>query len=283
MNLLMVGSGKGVWEIRGLQLGGALGARLREYPTPDDFAWADVVILVKRAALAYATRVHALGKPLIWDPVDAWSQPGQNHYTEREARAWLQAEIAQRRPTRTMGATQAMTDAIGPGGVYLPHHHRVGLQARAPRPEIQVVAYDGRPDYLGQWRGVLERLCAARRWRFAINPPDLSEADLFVALRDSAWDGYMPRAWKSGVKVVNAIAAGRPILSQEMASAREIRPLGHTCIETVAELEAALDAWRDYDRRLAVAEWCAAEAPKHIVTAVAAYYRGVLEEVLCPA
>lgn len=282
MNILMIGSGKGVWEIRGQQLGGALGARVVETPTPADFDWASMVVLIKRAPVAYAQQAHARGLPVVWDPVDAWAQPVQNSLSEADARAWLQREIALRRPVLTMGATEAMAAAAGPTGVYLPHHHLIGLQAAPVRAQIALVVYSGRPEYLGRWAGWLDAACRARGWRFAINPPDLRQADLFVAFRDGPWDGYMPREWKSGVKVLNAIAAGRPILSQEMASVREIRPFGHTRVETAADIEDAFEAWRDPVKRQAVADWCLAAAPTHDVQAVARYYRQVLEGVPCP-
>lgn len=283
MNILMIGSGKGVWEIRGKQLGAVLGARVVEAPSRDDFAWASVVVLIKRASVAYAQQAQARGVPVVWDPVDAWSQPAQNTLSETEATAWLQREIAARRPMLTMGATQAMAAAAGGGGVYLPHHHLVGLQAAPVRERIELVVYDGRPEYLGRWARALDEACRARGWRFAINPPDLSQADLFVAFRDGPWDGYMPREWKSGVKVLNAIAAGRPILSQDMASMREIRPFGHTRVEFMADLDEALDAWRDPDTRQAVADWCRDEVSRYTVQAVARQYQQILEAVACPA
>lgn len=283
MNVLLIGSGKGVWEIRGQQLGAAMGARVCEAPTAADLTWADVVVLVKRAPLAYAQQAHALGRPVVWDPVDAWAQPAQNGFCETAAGAWLRGEIDRRGAVLTLGATQAMAAAAGPTGVYLSHHHRVGLCAAPVRETVQAVVYDGRPDYLGRWAGILTRLCAARGWRFLVNPMDLREGDLFVALRDGVWDGYMPREWKSGVKVLNAMAVGRPIISQAMASAREIQPPGHSLIETEGELEAALDLWADRDLRAAVAEQCAAVAPRYSVTAMAQTYRALLEAVACPA
>lgn len=283
MNILMIGTGKGVWEIRGQQLGAALGARVCEAPTTADLTWADVVVLVKRAPLAYAAQAHRLGTPVVWDPVDAWAQPAQNGLTAAAARDWLQMEVARRGAVLTLGATQAMAEAAGATGAYLSHHHRVGLSAAPVRETVQAVIYEGRADYLGRWAGILTRLCAARGWRFAVNPPDLREGDLFVALRDGVWDGYMPREWKSGVKVLNAMAVGRPIISQAMASAREIQPPGHSLIETEGELEAALDLWADRDRRAAVAEQCAAVAPGYSVTAMAQTYRALLEAVACPA
>ena len=284
MNVLLIGSGKGVWEIRGQQLGAAMGARVCEVPSAADLAWADVVVLVKRAPVAFAQQARKGGKPVVWDPVDAWSQPAQNTLDAAAARTWLQAEIAKRGAVLTLGATQAMADAAGPTGVYLSHHHLVGLTAAPVRDEVQTVVYDGRPDYLGRWAGILTRLCADRGWRFLVNPPDLRVGDIFVSLRDGIWDGYMPREWKSGVKVLNAMAVGRPIIAQAMASVREIGPPGHSVVDgTEASLADALDLWSDRERRSAVAVQCAAMAPRYTVTAIAQRYRTILEAVACPA
>ena len=56
-----------------------------------------------------------------------------------------------------------------------------------------------------------------------------------MAFRDGPWDGWMCREWKSGVKLVNAICAGRPIISQDSEAWRNLTPRG-VRIESLAEL-----------------------------------------------
>ena len=283
MNLLIVGGGKGgSWQIRGVQMGAALGARVTVAPTRDDARWADRIIVVKRALAAWGAQLRAYSSaPLIWDAVDFWAQPAQNHLTRDEAVAVARAYMRPYAPDLVIGATWAMAEALG--GVCVPHHARPGLVAQPVRETVQMVAYEGAPVYLGRWQGVLERLCAARGWAFAVNPPRLTDADILVALRDGQWDGWMCRQWKSGVKVVNAIAAGRPIISQAMAAQAEIQPPG-SVIATEAEIDEALTYWADAGRRRDVAAWSqdVGAAPWRL-EAIAARYREMLEGVACRA
>jgi hypothetical protein len=275
MKILIVGGGPSdTWVIRGQQLGAALGARVTASPTAADWTWADRVILVKRAGRIWGGTAHGTGVPILWDPIDFWQQPGENGYSAAEARAHLAQAIAAVGPVLTIGATAAMAAACG--GAYLPHHSWAGLAPTPARETVSLVAYQGSPRYLGRWAPALAAACQARGWRFVLNPPDVRAADLLVAFRDAPWDGWMCREWKSGVKLVNAVAAGRPILTQPSAAAREFQPAG-TILETQAELEAALDHWTDVGRRQAVVEQSLVRAPAFTVDAIAAQYARILE------
>lgn len=248
MNILIAGSGSGSWQMRGIQLGAALGARVVNDPSDGDIRWADVVVLVKRAGVKHAARVRQAHKPLVWDALDCWSQPGMHYYTQGQAETWLKSQIAFIKPDVTIGATEAMARAAK--GVYLPHHGWAGLVPTAARETVQVVAYEGNPAYLGKWAGAITGACEARGWRFVLNPPDLSTADIVVAFREGQWDGWICRAWKSGVKVVNAICAGRPILTQPCAAVEELQPHG-TTLDEMSQIGAALDLWSGQESRQA--------------------------------
>lgn len=276
MNLLFVGSGQGSWIMRGHQLGAALGARVTSDPRRDDWTWADLVILVKRHGAKFAADAKAAGVAIVWDALDCWRQPADNSRTQTAAALDLAAQIAAITPWHVIGATQAQADAAS--GSYLPHHSWSGLEPTRPRREIQTVAYQGNVAYLGAWHGHLQRLCSARGWAFVVNPADLRDADLIVALREGPWDGWACREWKSGVKLVNAMAAGRPVLTQQTAAFREIEPPG-SAIETVGDLEAAFDAWRSLGSRVAAADLCVDQAKAYTVAAVADQYRSILERV----
>jgi hypothetical protein len=262
--------------MRAVQLGAALGARVRSSLAPADLAWADVVVLVKRA-IVQADQVHAAKKPLVWDALDFWQQPAQNGLTEMQARALLADWIRRYRPTLTIGATQAMADACG--GVYLPHHGHAGLVPTEARQECRVVAYEGSPAYLESWEPCLRDACAARGWSFVVNPPDLTAVDILVGLRGGAWDGWMCRQWKSGVKYVNAILAGRPVITQDTAAFHEIAPAG-AVVQSTSDLGDALDRWADRDAR----DW-AADRSRHLferyaLPSLAARYRAILVSII---
>jgi hypothetical protein len=276
MNILMVGSGKGSWEIRGIQLGVTMGARVMSTPALEDWRWADAVVLIKRASL-WAPTAHRHGKPLIWDALDFWRQPSENGLTETEARIMFQRRILGVQPDLVIGATAAMAEAAE--GVYLPHHAWPGLVALPARPTVQTVAYEGNVGYLGRWYAALVKACTARGWTFVVNPHSLVHADIVVALRDGPWDGWMCREWKSGVKVVNAMVAGRPLISQASAAMRELRPAG-TIIERFDELDAALDLWTDEVPRARVVQQAGPRAEWFNCNVIADQYRGLLTSFL---
>jgi hypothetical protein len=280
MKILILGGGAGSWEIRGRQLGAALGARvLATPPTMRDWVWADVVVLVKRALPLYAAQAREAGIPVVWDALDFWRQPSENGLDDLGAQLAHGRFVGQYPPVTTIGATARQAQDLG--GVYLPHHARPSLRARPVRKAIAVVAYEGQPAYLGAWAGILTRACAARGWQFVINPPNLADADLLVALRDGPWDGWMCRHWKSGVKLVNAIAAERPILTQPSAAWQEIAPPG-SIVATAEDLARAFAAWESHDARLAAAETCALLAPIYQIDVLATRYRRILAEATCP-
>lgn len=275
MNVLIVGHGNGSWIMRGQQIGAALGARVRSQPSEDDWRWADVAILVKHAGRQWAPQAHRFGVPIIWDVLDCWRQPDENVWSVEQGKAFIAALQALIRPVAMIAATQRMAQDIG--GVYIPHQCRLGLRPTPPRERVQTVAYDGQKKYLGRWHDVIEAECQRRGWTFVINPPNLSEADILVAFRDGRWDGPLCRAWKSGVKYVNAICAGRPIVTQSTNACQELQP-EWSLAEQVDDLAGAFDVVSDLDVRRSASQ-DVAEA--FSVESIAMHcYRPLLERVL---
>jgi hypothetical protein len=273
----MVGGGKGgSWEMRGVQLGHAMCARVTSVPIPEDWRWADLVVLVKRAARGYARMARAHRVPIVWDALDFWSQPAQNGWDRAQSHALLTSEIKAIQPAMVIGATRAMAEASG--GAYLPHHTWAGLEPAEARETVAVVAYQGNATYLGQWGRRLQQACVKRGWAFLVNPPDLRAADIVVTFRDGPWDGYMCQQWKSGVKVGNAIAAGRPIIGQPSAALAELHAPS-TTIDRADYLDAALDAWTPYAARAAAVDVCRTLAPSVRLANVAQQYRQILTTV----
>lgn len=285
MNVLILGNGKGSWAMRGEQIGARLDARVRALLggplRASDLAWADVAILIKRSAVTVAPQLHDAEIPIVWDALDFWIQPSDNALSEPDALDRLRRLRDQIRPALSVGATWAMTRdlvRLGEPATYLPHHSWDGLAPTPAREAVTCVAYQGNPVYLGRWQATIARECQRRRWNFFINPADLSVADLVVAFRDAAWDGWMCQTWKSGVKVVNAIAAGRPLITQRSAAVDEIGGYG-SVIDRFDALSAAFDQWEDRQARQDLAEVCAAVAPAYRLDAIVARYRPVLERV----
>ncbi len=272
--ILFVGSeGRGSWKMRGQQMARALKARATQEPTADDWAWAQVVVLVKRAGVT--VRVPR-SIPVIWDALDFWAQPDDNGKPAIdliEQAGWAAVNAG---ASMIICATEAMARDIGRiGTLYIPHHCRLGLVPTPIRRAAKVVAYDGNTRYLGAWQRALEAACARLGVAFEINPKDLSQVDALVAFRDGRWDGWACRQWKSGVKYVNAIAAGRPILTQPCAAFDEIQPVGAT-ISSRDEVERALAVILDEETRAkAYARGCAS-ASSYTVRAIAEHYRSAV-------
>lgn len=273
MKILVVGTGQGSFAVRGKQLGAAIGARVTQLPTANDWAWADVVVLVKRSIYPYAHVAKSSGKTIVWDALDFWTQPEQNVLSEPEVLAKATAMKPVANLSLVIGATRAMADALG--GVYLPHHSRPGLLQTPPRQAFRTVSYDGTIKYLGRWKKALEATCARLGLVFEVNPKNLSAVDLLVSFRDGPWDGEVCRRWKSGVKYVNAIAAGRLILTQPHAAFDEIQPEGKT-LNDPSELEAAIEAYRPYEARLFAYEQMAHRSQEFALSVIAERYHGIL-------
>lgn len=277
MNVLLVGSGKGSWDMRGVQVGAALGARVTSQPSVNDWRWADVAILLKRQALTWAPFAHQYGVPIIWDVLDCWHQPRDNRSSVEEGIRFVNGLRAVIRPAALIAATQAMADDLG--GVYIPHQCRPGLAPLAPQQDVCTVAYDGSERYLGRWRGYLDAECQRRHWVFSVNPTDLRFADILVALRDGEWDGPLCRRWKSGVKAVNALCAGRPLVTQLSEGWRDINTPAQF-VDGWDSLPAALDACADHHFRATTVAIARTQAPAFSVSAIVdTYYRPLLASV----
>lgn len=279
-HVLIIGAdGKGSFIVRGQQLGAAIGARVTMTPTDRDWAWADVIVLVKRAAVLYGARAAREQKPIVWDVLDFWVQPEENQMPVDRLRQRVR-DVRDRFGIATLiGATRAMADAIG--GVYLPHHSWPGLAPAAPRRGVSriVIGYEGRAKYLGSWRRSLEAACALVGMDFVINPDDLRQVDVVVAFRGERWDGEVCRQWKSGVKYVNALVAGRPVLTQPCAGFTEIAPVGQA-IERQEDLEAALLAVSGETVRAHAYEVGRQRAEQFSLPTIAAQYRTILASAL---
>ena len=248
MATLVTGRGtSGSFQIRGVQLGNAIRADV--IPQAMHVHAYDKVILVKRGTPELLRRLRA--KPVIWDVVDAWSQPIGNSWNRVECMQWLKGMVATLQPVGIIAATHAMMDDLktfyGGEVLWLPHHHRPGLKKVQLRRTVRTVGYEGGVKYLGKWHLILNRLCEERGWQFVVNPPSITDLDIVVAMRDAS--GYAPRAWKSNVKLANAQGAGIPIICNRESGYLETAGHGVKWADTEEELIEALDSLESYAER----------------------------------
>jgi hypothetical protein len=282
VKILVVGRGSGgSWEIRGRQLGNAIGATVD--PNPAKLKGYDLAIIVKRPRADLLARLHSHGLPVIWDVVDAWPQPHGNEWDEAMCKGWLRTEVERVRPWAIVASTRQMArdceelkdvDGFGLPVRTVPHHARPGQRLNPIRDKVQAVGYQGGLQYLGFWQRWLEIECAARGWRFALNPAELADVDILVAVR--AQTGYAARNWKSNVKLANAQGSATPIICGREAGYLEWSR-GIRWADATSEMPAALYGLSDFDARRKISVELFEGTPK--LEDVAAQYRDWLERL----
>lgn len=241
LKILVTGRGSGgSWEIRGAQLGKAIGAEVAQHV--NSAKGYDLAVVVKRPRYDVLERIRSRHIPIVWDVVDAWPQPDGNSWSYEKCMAWLDGQVAAVRPAALVAATQGMATDCARYKLpvlFLPHHARPGLLQNPIRERAAVVGYEGGEQYIEQWRPVIEAACAKRGMRFVVNPPDLTVVDIVLALRDQT--GYAPRQWKSCVKLSNAQGSGTPCILAREAGYQEMACGVERWADTAEELELALD------------------------------------------
>lgn len=247
-SILITGKGgSGSWKIRGEQLGEAIGATVKPNATASDVKAHDVVVVVKKLPDQSVLR-HA--KRVVWDIVDAWPQPTGNSWDEWQAKRWLNDTFR----TDCVFATQKMQADSESNGLFLRHHYRPGIAENPIRQAVKKIGYEGSERYLSNWRPVIEAECAARGWRFVVNPAELADLDIVLAVRGGEFDGYATRNWKSCVKLSNAVGSLTPIICLPESGYKEVAPLGVVWADKPEWLANCFDFLASHAERLRVAE-----------------------------
>lgn len=241
MKILITSSTRsGAWQIRGVQLGSALDARVRVRlsPLPDDVEWADIVVIVKRAQPSLLKALKG-AKKIVWDTVDFWKQPTMNFFTREEIITEFHREAYRINPDAVICATEKMREDCG-ADFALYHHHRPDIQKAVVNQDIKRIGYDGNIQFLGHWRDYIERECRLRGWEF-VHTDQIHTCDAVVAFRGGKFDGYAPHCWKSNVKLANAQGAGVPIICNSAMGYLETDKGGVLYCDNPKELGFALD------------------------------------------
>lgn len=275
--ILITGRGtSGSWQMRGVQLGTAIGATVRADASLEDVRRADLVVLVKRPTEELLRRVRAWGGPLVWDVVDAWPQPAGNAWSRLRAVEWLVHSLSHIRPRAVVAATDTMRRDCPVDALWLPHHYQPGLAVNPVREVVRRVGYQGGAHYLGRWGEGLLRECARRGWELVLQPANLADVDIGVALRDVA--GYPCAAWKSNVKLANLQGSGTPAIVCREQGYLETLSGAELVVDNAGELVDALDQLTSQAQR----RWRAQVLYQSAVglEVLAEKYRGWLEDLL---
>lgn len=240
--IVITGKGSaGSFQIRGHQLGAAIGAKVGA-----NLPKQGLTVMVKKGNL----------KQVIWDVVDAHPQPQSDTWGRDETRAWFDMSVKHIEPIAIVAATRRMAHDAEKYGVpvlWLPHHARPGLEQNQIREKVRRVGYEGSLKHLGKWHPIIERMCKARGWEFVINPPSIASLDIVLAFREAR--GYPARFYKSNVKLANAQGSGTPIICNREAGYLETCGLGECWADTENELEQEFDRLEFHVERL----WRAAD------------------------
>ena len=245
MRILVTGRGtSGSWQIRGEQLGRAIGATVLK--STSDVKGYDCALVVKRPVADTIYALRSAGIPWIWDILDAWPQPHGNMWDEHTAHAWLSEQLAFWRPYGVIAATQAMEDDLlryfrGPI-LALPHHGRPGQEQNDIRREVVRVGYQGGLQYIERWSRLISVICKTRGLEWIQEAHSLANLDIVLAIRDIS--GYPAKKWKSNVKLANAQITGTPVVCSRESGYQETANDGVLWADNEVELQAALDVLR---------------------------------------
>jgi hypothetical protein len=257
MNLLFTSRStkSGSWRIRGEQLGEACGAAVIPMASLAQCKAAAAIVVVKKCNGAMLEAIRASGRPWAFDVVDAYPQPLCANWGRAESIEWVQQRIRHLSPTAVIWPNQKMREECDTGlpGIVLPHHHRPGIAVNPVREQVQVVAYEGEPAYLGGLRAVIEAECERRGWRFVVNPGRLADVDIVIAMRAGVGMSYAARHWKSNVKLANAHGSGTPFIGN--------RECGYL------ESASGCEYWADSPRELITAmNWLTSQSAREQVS-----------------
>lgn len=255
MKILVTGrGGAGSWEVRGRQLGAAMGATVKPMATLEDIKAHDVVLVVKKVPDELHRALMRARVPWVYDVVDAYPQPGCSLWNQAQCVAWLRAHLAMLAPDRIVFPNRKMQQDSGYAGEVVYHHHRPGIAQNLVRERIRRIGYEGSAKYLDGWVTAIGRVCQERGLQFTVNPATIAELDVIVAMRGGVWDGYAQRNWKSNVKLANAHASGTPFIGARESGYEETACGCEYWADTPAEFARALDWLDSHTARSTVSE-----------------------------
>lgn len=247
MNILHTGRARrsGSWAVRGEQLG-----RNAVYMASQSvIAQYDAVVVVKRLPSELLQAIRAAGKPWAWDLVDFYPQPASNTWTRDQAIDWVRQQVKRAKPSGVIFPNERMRDdcRLKQPSTVIYHHHRPDIAVNPIRHTIRSVGYEGGQQYLGAWQKHIETQCAARGWQFVINPANMADIDLCFGVRDGNY--YVPRHWKSNVKLANCHGSGTPFIGTPECGYLETASGAEAWVESPSELSQAIDSITEHSTR----------------------------------
>jgi hypothetical protein len=244
MKLLFTGKGgkSGSWQIRAREVGEALGATVKAHSTLEECQAADVIVVVKRITPQLLANIRASGRPWVFDTVDFFPQPDCTVWSREQTIEWVRGRLDFMQPTGVVFANQRMQQDIGWAGpqTAIYHHHRPGIRINPIREKIQTIGYEGAPQFIEGWEAAIGEACADLGCAFTVNPRELADLDVVLALRGPRHNGYAQQHFKSNIKLANAHASGTPFIGMPEDGYEETRTGVEYWVKRPADLLPAL-------------------------------------------
>lgn len=257
MKILFTGNGtSGSWQIRGRQLGWEMGGMVVPKAKREHIEAVDAVIVVKRVPDSMLNDLRESGKPWFYDMVDFYPQPECSSWDKRQSIDWANKRLAYLNPMAVIWPNNRIAEDVGFSGrsLVLPHHCWPRMGLNPVRARIKKVGYEGEPNYLAEWRPLIEKECKRRGWRFVVNPKNLADVDVILALRGGQWNGYCQRHWKSNVKLTNAHGSGTPFIGCREDGYLELATGAEFWADSEPEFIAALDSLESQEVRQKISD-----------------------------
>ncbi len=190
--------------------------RAENHPSTQALEEAELLCIVKKPDYRVIEKFRKLGKPVVFDIVDSWGQPADEMIYNNKQKcldffsgAWkLINADGYIFPTFRMYSDLG---ALVQDKIVIYHHYKPQLLRNPVRRHVSNVGYEG-GDYLGEWQPLIERECNRRGLRFLMNPSNYLDLDILFLARGGGRGNFLPRTYKSNVKLANAIGSGTPAL-----------------------------------------------------------------------
>lgn len=211
----------GSWKIRGEQIAEQkkdwLATSEITEKLLDEF---EIFCVVKYLKPGWGEILKKHKKIVIIDVVDGWKQPADNarvknlrHAQRLFRKRWRKWKFVDAFIFPTMAMREDLHTLV-PLSSVIYHHFRPGMKINPVRPDVRSIGYEGSPEFLDNWRGILEKYCSECNIDFSINPNSLSSVDIGIAARGNEHDCYLTRRYKSNVKLANFYGSGTPCAVQ---------------------------------------------------------------------
>ncbi|WP_166829606.1 glycosyltransferase [Thalassoroseus pseudoceratinae] len=253
---------------------------------PSRLADYDVLCIIKRFDLPLALHAHAIGKAVIYDPVDPWIQPfdGLENNSISRVLDYFHRFFDGLPVDGVIFPNRKMMEDHGhlmPNATTIYHHYRQNTKPIKIREKAEVIGYEGRAEYLGPWEQIVTDVAEKLGLKFVVNPRHLGLCDIGFAARGGLHGSMMASRYKSNVKLANLMGAGIPaIVQSDEQSYREVDN-GHVRFFTdEKQLETCLQEILPYERRQEIHESFLADCYPYSLEAIAAQYETYFQSVI---